>query len=105
MIKRGTITLLIVLLAGCARTRLAPQAERVRVTLNQDDVSTCRLVGNVEASTRRYLWFPGAGAAQESVTRQLRNDAAKLRANVVVVRSSTTSMSRSHARGEAYACA
>ena len=103
---RRTIALFgFVLLAGCAKTRLAPQAERVRVTLNQDEATACRLVGNVEASTKRYLWFPGAGTAQESVTRQLRNDAAKMRANVVVIRNSTTSMSRSYARGEAYACA
>ncbi len=103
--RPSLVLLAFVLFAGCARTRLAPQAERVRVTLNQDDVTACRMIGNVEASERRYLWIPGAGAAQESVYRQLRNDAAKLRANVVVVRSSTTSMTRSYARGEAYACA
>ena len=103
--RRSLALLAFVLLAGCARTRLAPQAERVRVTLNQDDVTACRMVGNVEASERRYLWIPAAGAAQESVYRQLRNHAAKLRANVVVVRSSTSSMTRSYARGEAYACA
>jgi hypothetical protein len=103
--RRSFALLTFILLAGCARTRLAPQAEGVRVTLNQDEVKGCRLVGNVEASTRRYLWIPGAGAAQESVNRQLRNDAARMRANFVVIRSSTTSMSRSAARGEAYACA
>ena len=94
-----------VLLAGCARNKLSPQAERVRVTLNQDEVTACRQIGTVEASKRRFLWFPGAGAAQESVTRQLRTDAAKMRANVVVVRNSTTSMTRSYSRGDAYACA
>ena len=102
--RRSLILLSFVIVAGCGRTRLAPQAEIVRVTLNQDEVNRCRRVGNVEASTRRYLWFPGAGAAQESVNRQLRNDAAKMRANVVLIRGSMTSMSRSYARGEAYSC-
>ena len=102
---RSSILVALVLLAGCARTRLAPEAERVRVTLNQDEAATCRLVGNVEASTRRYFWIPGAGAAQESVARQLRNDAAKMRANLVVIRRSTSGMMQSYARGEAYACA
>jgi hypothetical protein len=103
--RRTLVLLAFVHLAGCARTRLAPEAAPVRVTLNQDDVTGCRLIGNVEASTRRYLLIPGKGAAHESVTRQLRNDAARMRANVVLVRSSTTSMTRSHSRGEAYACA
>ena len=102
---RSVALLAIILLAGCGRTRLAPQAQRVRVTLNQDEVTTCRLVGDVEASKKRYLWMPGAGSAQESVTRQLRNEAARMRANVVVIRNSTTSMSRSYSRGQAYACA
>lgn len=103
--RRSFALLAFFLVAGCARTRLTPPAEQVRVTLNQDDVKGCRLVGNVEASTRRYLWLPGKSAAQESVTRQLRNDAAGMRANVVVVRGSMMSMTRSYSRGEAYACA
>lgn len=102
--RRSYAILAFVLVAGCARTRLAPQASRVRVTLNQDDVKGCRLIGSVEASRKRYLWFPGKGTSQESVSRQLRNDAAKVGANVVVLTSSTTGMTRSESRGQAYAC-
>ena len=103
--RHSYVLLAFVLVAGCARTRLAPQATRVRLTLNHDEVRGCRLIGSVEASRRRYLWFPGKGASQESVSRQLRNDAARLGANVVVLTSSTTGMTRSESRGQAYVCA
>ena len=102
--RRCVVLLAAFTLVGSARTRLAPQAERVRVTLNQDAVTGCRLIGNVEASQRRILWIPGAASARESVHRKLRNDAAKMRADVVVIRGSMTSMRRSYSRGEAYAC-
>ena len=102
--RRSSLLLALVLLGGCARTRLAPEARRVRVTLNRDEVRGCRLIGSVEASKRRYLWLPSQAAAQESVSRQLRNDAARMGANVVVIASSTSGMTRSHSRGDAFAC-
>ena len=42
--RPSLVLLAFVLLAGCARTRLAPRAEGVRVTLNQDDALVPDLV-------------------------------------------------------------
>jgi Domain of unknown function (DUF4156) len=97
--------LVLALFAGCrTTTRLTPRGEAVRLTLNKDEVKACRLIGNIEESTTRYFVYPGKGAAAESVQRQLRNDAAKMGANVVVVSSSTTGSTSVRTRGEAYAC-
>src|SRR5829696_7714191 len=101
---RSCLLLSLVLVTGCVRTRLTPRAEQVRVTLNRDEVRGCRLIGNVEASQMKSGVIFGGGAAQESVTRRLRNDAAKIGANVVLVKSSATGMTSSRSRGEAYAC-
>ena len=104
--RRSFALLALVLFTGCrTTTRLTPRAEAVRLTLNRDEVKGCRLVGNVEESTTRYLVYPGKGAAAENVQRQLRNDAAKMGANVIVVSSSTTGSTSVRTRGEAYACA
>ena len=103
--RRLFVLLALVLLAGCRTTRLTPRAELVRVTLNHDEVKSCRLVGNLEESTPRYFVYPGKGAAAENVQRQLRNEAAKMGANVVVVSSSTTGSTSARTRAQAYACA
>ena len=104
--RRPFVLLALVLLAGCrTTTRLTPRAELVRVTLNHDEVKSCRLVGNLEESTPRYFVYPGKGTAAENVQRQLRNEAAKMGANVVVVSSSTTGSTRARTRAQAYACA
>jgi len=68
-------------------------------------VKGCRLVGNVQESTTRYFVYPGKGTAAEKVRRQLRNEAARMGANVIVVSSSTTGSTSVRTRGEAYACA
>jgi Domain of unknown function (DUF4156) len=96
--------LALVLFAGCVKTSLAPQAERVQLTLNRDEVKGCRPLGNVEASQSKTALFFGQSAAQETVRRRLRNDAAKMGGNFVVVASSETSMTSTRSRGEAYAC-
>jgi len=98
------LLLSLLVLAGCVKTRLTPQAERVRLTLNRDEVKGCRLIGNVDASQAKTALFFGQGAAQETVSRRLRNDAAKMGANVVVVASSETRKTSTRSRGEAYAC-
>lgn len=102
--RRFCFLLAPVLLAACVKTSLNPQAERVRLTLNRDEVKGCRLIGNVEASQTKTALFFGQGAAQETVRRQLRNDTAKMGGNFVVVASSETGMTSTRSRGEAYAC-
>lgn len=90
--------------SGCVTTRLTPEAELVRVTANAEAVKGCTLLGNLEASDKLNGGMAGQMAAEENANRRLRNDAAKLGANTVLLSSSTTGMSGSRARGEAYKC-
>lgn len=76
----------------------------MRVTTNQEAVKGCTLVGPIEASDKMNGGMIGQVAAEENANRRIRNDAAKMGANVVLFVNSTTGMSGSRVRGEAYAC-
>jgi uncharacterized protein YbjQ (UPF0145 family) len=102
--RRPIFVALLALASACVTTHLSPEGERVRVTTNAEAVRGCKLLGNIEASDRMNGGMMGQMAAEENANRRLRNDAAKLGANVVLMASSTTGMSGSRARGEAYAC-
>lgn len=91
-------------LAGCVTTKLTPEAEKVRVTINLDAVKGCKLLGNVDASDRMNGGMVGQMAAEENANRRLRNKAAEMGANTVLMVNSTTGTSGSRARAEAYAC-
>lgn len=99
-----SVIVLLLPLAACVTTRLTPEAEKVRVTTNQEAVKGCKLVGPVESSDKMNGGMIGQVAAEENANRRIRNDAAKLGANVVLFVNSTTGMSGSRVRGEAYAC-
>ena len=92
------------MLAACVTTRLTPEGQQVRVTTNQDAVKGCTLIGNVESSDKMNGGMVGQMAAEENANRRLKNDAAKMGANVVLFTNSTTGMSGSRVRGEAYRC-
>ena len=94
----------LLLLAACVRAKLTPEGERVRLTTNQEAVKGCKLVGPIESSDKMNGGLFGQGAAEETAARRIRNDAAKMGANVVLYVSTATSMSGSRMRGEAYAC-
>lgn len=93
------------LASGCVTTRLTPEAERVMVTTNVEAVRGCTLLGNVDASDRMNGGMVGQMAAEENATRRLKNKAAEMGATHVLFMSSTTGMSGSRTRGEAYKCA
>jgi hypothetical protein len=61
--------------AACATVTLAPGADRVRLTVNATDVSSCRAAGNVKAP-------PGSGFDSEAT---IRNQALGLGANTIFV--------------------
>ena len=76
-------------LGGCVT--LAPEAEKVRVTRNPDDVKGCRVLGAVEAHP------PYVG--QQDGMNQMRNNAAGMGANALFVTSYNVT-----ATGMAYRC-
>lgn len=93
-----------ILCAGCVVVRLTPEAEKVRVTSNPDAVHGCSLVGNVAGSDIMNGGQFGQMAAEENANRTLRNRAAEMGANTVLMITSTTNTGGSRQRGEAYAC-
>ena len=76
--------------AACTTVTLAPGADRVRLTVNAADVSSCRAVGNVKAP-------PGSGFDSEAT---IRNQALGVGANTIFV---TRNVSGAE-EGVAYKC-
>jgi hypothetical protein len=86
----------VLVLVGCATTRLTPAGEGIRVTSNPEAVRGCDYLGPVEG----WTW------QEENANRMLRNSAAELGADVVMMVSSNVGTRGDHiVRGEAYACA
>jgi len=102
--RQRAIPFAMIMLAGCVHVQLTPEGEKVRVTSNADAVKGCKLMGNVDASDRMNGGIAGQMAAEENAQRTLKNKTAAMGANVVLVSTSTTGMSGSRVRGEAYAC-
>lgn len=90
--------------AACVTTKLTPEGERVRVTSNAEAAKGCRLIGDIDASDRMNGGAMGQMAAEENTQRRLKNKAAEMGANLVLLTTSTTGTSGSRARGEAYSC-
>jgi hypothetical protein len=76
--------------AGCATVALAPGAERVRLTTNAADVTSCKAVGNVKAPS--VAAFDGVATIQ--------NQAVGLGANTIFVTVPTSGSEE----GVAYNC-
>lgn len=104
MLRTTSMLFALSLVTGCVTTQLTPEAQAVRVTTNADAVKNCKYIGAVDGSDRMNGGMVGQMAAEENANRRLRNNAAKMGANVVLMATSTTGMSGSRERGEAYAC-
>jgi hypothetical protein len=76
--------------AACTTVTLAPGADRVRLTVNAADVSSCRAAGNVKAPQ-------GSGLDGEAT---IRNQALGLGANVIFITRNVTGAEE----GVAYNC-
>jgi hypothetical protein len=93
MISNFRVAVLITLTAGtaaCTTVTLAPGADRVRLTVNATDISSCRAVGSVKAPQ-------GSGLDGEPT---IRNQALGLGANVIFVTRNITGSEE----GVAYNC-
>jgi hypothetical protein len=96
--------LLLALLPACVNVKLLPEAKLVRVTSNVEAVTECSLLGEVKGADHFNGGIIGQGAAEENAYRMLKNNAAKMGANTVLVSTGSVGMSGARQRGEAYKC-
>jgi uncharacterized protein YbjQ (UPF0145 family) len=89
---------------SCVTTTLTPEGARVRVTSNPEAVHGCTLVGEVKGADHMNGGLLGQGAAQETAMRELKNRAAAMGADTVLMVTSTTNTSGSVQLGEGYRC-
>ena len=89
---------------ACVTTKVTPAGDKVRVTSSQDAVAGCKLLGEVIGADHMNGGLAGQGAAEENAPRRLKNEAAAMGADPVLVVPSTPGMSGSTLRGAAYRC-
>jgi len=104
-IMKNVIAGVSLLLASCVTTTLTPEGAKVRVTTNQEAVHGCVLIGEVKGADHMNGGTMGQGAAQETAMRELKNRAAAMGADTVLMITSTTNTSGSVQLGEGYRCA
>ncbi len=87
-----------------AHVPLAIDQISVLLTTNPDTVRGCTLVGDVQGAAR---WSAGLGAgdaARKEAVQEVKQRAAGMKANAVLLIASTTESSGSRVRAEAYRC-
>jgi hypothetical protein len=89
---------------ACVYKTLTPAGEIVRVTPNPNVVQDCEYLGEVEGGDGWNGGIAGQRAAEENAQRDLRNKAAAMGADVVLLATAETGTSGATIRGEAYAC-
>jgi hypothetical protein len=103
--KTGFVTTTVLLcLAAASCTSLTPAGERVRVTSNADAVRGCTLLGEVKGADRMWGGAAGQGIAENNAWNELKNRAAVIGADTVLLVTSSTGFSGARAIGEGYHC-
>lgn len=96
--------LAVTITCSCVTTRTTPAGQAVRITSNPEIVRGCAFLGEVVGKDRMNGGLLGQGAAEENATRRVKNTAAEMGADTVLISTSTTGFSGSTIRGEAYRC-
>ena len=96
----------VLLASSCATVRQAPAAPQVSVTTRPEDVRGCTLVGDLKGADQWSAGLAqGAGtAAERDAVRKVKQRAAAMGADTVLLVASTPGNSGSALRGDAYRC-
>ena len=89
---------------SCVTTTLTPAGQKVRVTTNAEAVRGCEFLGEAKASDRMNGGAFGQDAAEENTYRRLKNHAAEMGGNTVLMNRAHTGLHGSSARGEVFRC-
>ena len=102
---RALAVVVVLTVSGCATSprTLAPQA--VRFTNNRDGLRGCTAVGIIDSSDKSNGGTVDQVPVEQDPYRRLRNEAARLGANIVLLAENPSGMtSGSLVSGEAYKC-
>ncbi len=102
-VMKGIVVAAAAALSGCYRSKLAPEAEAVRLTFTADQVRGCESKGLVSTKDRQGGLF-GQGTAKRNVEINLKNAAKARGANVIFIAKLTNGYWGSSGQGEAFAC-
>jgi hypothetical protein len=98
------LTVAILAAAGCHRIALTPQEEAVRVIRDPAQVTRCRAVKEIESSDRLSGGLVNREKAEANTYMILKQKAAKLGANTVLINSASSGMAGAGMKGTAYVC-
>ena len=98
----GMAATVLVWVLGCVS--ITPEGEKVRVTANPEAVHGCTLLGEVKGAEHLWGGVFGQGIAEDHAMKELKNRAASMGADTVLIVTSHTNTSGSVQRGEAYRC-
>lgn len=90
--------------AGCHRVTLSPQEQAIRVIRDPAQVSQCKFVEDVESSDRLSGGLVNREKAEETAYMILKQKAAKLGANTVLLSTASSGYSGAAMKGKAYTC-
>lgn len=97
---KGTLLAICLVFVSCVT--VTPQGAKVRITANPEAIRTCTLLGEVRGET---MWGGMiGGTAEEHAVNELKNRAAAMGANTVLMVTSSAGFTGSVQRGEAYRC-
>lgn len=95
---RKTVVLLALLISACS-SALTPAGAKVRVTSNSESLAPCKLIGPVVGEDNIN---PFDDVREENAITRMKNAAAAMGANTVLVVTTASKGTRQH--GEAYSC-
>jgi hypothetical protein len=102
---RALAVVVVLTVSGCATSHRTPAPQAVRFTNSRDGVSGCTSVGIVDSNDNSNEGTVDQVPVEQDRYRRLRNEAARLGANVVLLSENPSGMtSGSVVNGEAYKC-
>ena len=102
---RALAVVFVLTVSGCATSHRTPAPQAVRLTNNRDVVRGCSSVGIIDSSEKSNEGTVDQIPVEQERYRRLRNEAARLGANVVLLSENPSGMtSGSLVNGEAYKC-
>ena len=102
--RSAILLAVIALIPACMTTPISADGARIQVTRDPGEVSSCEKLGRVEGADHMNGGFVGVNAAAGNAMNQMRNKAAKLGADKLLLLGGGANFGGADYAGDAYRC-